>query len=231
MENRIKSLERKSKVQTVIILALAFALIWLYIKPVNKTNDDILQTKGIIIQDDIGNPRIAMGFPIDNQYRKRKDTLNGLVFMDENGMDRIHLGQHGKLFLGGKYQERLNDGWSLFFNDSKGEERSGYGFSDDDNSIGLGMDYGGEFGGEAIYLYAAPNISFMTINADLQKNKGTRDRIVFWHETDKDLSISKISDSKKDGRIILKAEKGRNPKIELIDSLNNKKTIPKNGYN
>jgi hypothetical protein len=230
MENRIKSLERKSRVQTVIILALAIALIWLYINPFSKTNDGILHTKGIIIQDDNGNPRIAMGFPIDNKNRQRKDTLNGLVFMDENGIDRIHLGQNGKLFLGGKYHERLNDGWSLFFNDNKGEERSGYGFSDDDNSVGLGMDYGGEFGGEAIYLYAAPNIAFMTINADLQKNKGIRDRIVLWHETDKDLSIAKISDSKKDGRIIFKVEKGKNPIIELIDSLNTKKTMPNNGY-
>ena len=230
MENRISSLERKSTIQTIIILALVFAFIWLYVNPIGKTNHDILYVKGIVIHDADGNPRIAMGFPIDNEYRQRKDTLNGLVFMDENGMDRIHLGQHGKLFLGGKYHKRLNDGWSLFFNDSKGEERSGYGFSDDDNSVGLGMDYGGEFGGEAIYLYAAPKIAFMSINADLQKNKGIRDRIVLWHETDKDLSLAKISDSKIDGRIIFKVEKGGNPRIELMDSLSNKKTMPNNGY-
>lgn len=226
MESRIKSLERKSTIQTVIILALLFAFIWLYVHPTGKSNNDILHVRGIVIQDADGNARMAMGFPIDNEYRQRKDTLNGLVFMDENGMDRIHLGQHGDLFLGGEYHKRLNNGWSLFFNDSKGEERSGYGFSDDDNSVGLGMDYGGEFGGEAIYLYAAPKIAFMTINADLQKNNGIRDRIVLWHDTDKDLSLAKISDSKKDGRIVFKAEKGGNPNIELIDSLGNKKTMP-----
>jgi hypothetical protein len=227
MDKRIKSLERTTKIQTLIIAALVVAIIWLYINPNGENeNTNILYTQGIVIQDENGNPRIAMGFPVNNENRQRKDTINGLVFMDENGMDRIHLGQHGKLFLGGKYHDRLNDGWSLFFNDSKGEERSGYGFSDDDNSVGMGMDYGGEFGGEAIYLYAAPNIAFMTINADLQQNKGIRDRIVLWHETDKDLSIAKLSDSKKDGRIIFKAEKGKNPKIEFTDSLFNKKTMP-----
>ena len=227
MDKRIKSLERTTKIQTLIIAALVIAIIWLYINPNGKNeNTNILYTQGIVIQDQDGNPRIAMGFPVNNENRQRKDTINGLVFMDENGMDRIHLGQHGKLFLGGKYHDRLNDGWSLFFNDSKGEERSGYGFSDDDNSVGLGMDYGGEFGGEAIYLYAAPNIAFMTINADLQQNKGIRDRIVLWHETDNDLSIAKLSDSKKDGRIIFKAEKGKNTKIEFTDSLFNKKTMP-----
>ena len=136
----------------------------------NSKDNDILYAKGIVIQDEDGNPRIKMGFPFGNENRARKDTLNGMVFLDEKGMDRIHIGPHGKLFLGEKYYSRTNnEGWSLFFNDSKGEERSGYGFSDTDNSIGLGMDYGGEQGGEAIYLYAAPNIAFMTINADVQE--------------------------------------------------------------
>lgn len=226
MEKRIKSLERANKIQTLVIIALVIGTGWMYINPVQKaTTDGIIYTKGIVIHDENNHPRMAMGFPINNEFRQRKDTLNGLVFLDEHGMDRIHLGKHGKLFLGGKYHNRLNEGWSLFFNDEKGEERSGYGFSDDDNSIGLGMDYGGEFGGEAIYLYAAPNIAFMTINADLQDSKGIRDRIVFWHETENDLSIAKISDSEKDGRIILKAEKGNNPIIEVTDSLFNKTTI------
>lgn len=231
MENRIKSLEKTTKVQTLIIVIMTLAIIWLYMNRTSKSsNDEIIYTKGIVIEDENGKPRMAMGFPIENKNRLRSDTLNGIVFMDKKGMDRIHLGQHGKLYLGGKYHERLNEGWSLFFNDDKGEERSGYGFSDDDNSVGLGMDYGGESGGEAIYLYAAPQIAFMTINADLQENEGIRDRIVLWHETDKDLSIAKISDSKKNGRIVFKAEKGRNPKIELTDSLSNKKTLPNNGY-
>ena len=226
MENRIKSLEKIAKAQSVVIIILIIAVAWLFVESLRESAaEDIIYTKGIIIQDEEGNARIAMGFPIANEDRLRDDTLNGIVFMDEKGMDRIHLGQHGKLYLGGKYHERLNEGWSLFFNDDKGEERSGYGFSDDDNSIGLGMDYGGAFGGEAIYLYAAPNIAFMTINADLQQNQGIRDRIVLWHETDKDLSIAKISDSKQDGRIILKAEKGKDPKVEVVDSLSNRKTM------
>ena len=210
MENRIKSLEKTTRIQTLIIIVLSVTMIGLYVSPIlTSSNKDIIYTRGIVIEDENGKPRMAMGFPIENTNRLRTDTLNGLVFMDENGMDRIHLGQHGKLYLGEKYLDRLNDGWSLFFNDSNGEERSGYGFSDDDNSVGLGMDYGGEFGGEAIYLYAAPNIAFMTINADLQQNKGVRDRIVLWHETNKDLSIFKLSDSKKDGSVIFKTEKGK----------------------
>ncbi len=208
----------------VLVLLLALNMFFIYDNYIkSKANEDVIKVKGIVIEDENGNPRIKMGFPFDNEKRIRKDTLNGMVFMDEKGMDRIHLGPHGKLFLGGKYYGRTNEGWSLFFNDSKGEERSGYGFSDDSNSVGLGMDYGGEDGGEAIYLYAAPNLAFMTINADLQEKQGIRDRIVLWHDTKKDLSLAKISDSKRDGRIILRAEKGNNPKFQMIDSLTNRK--------
>jgi len=214
MENRLKTLERTARVQALLILGLALAVIWLY---ADSADEDVLVAKGLVIVDEAGNPRIAMGFPVDNAYRQRTDTLSGIVLMDEKGMDRVHLGPHGKLYLGGQYLDRANEGWSLFFNDEKGEERSGYGFSDDDNSVGLGMDYGGEHGGEAIYLYAAPNIAFLTINADLQQERGIRDRIVLWHETDKDLSIVKISDSKKDGRIFFKAEKGGKPVFHLAD--------------
>ena len=221
----IEKLEKRQKLHLLFIILLASTNLILFFG-LSSTSQDVLTTKGIVIVDDSGKPRMAMGFPIPKlEQRLRNDTLSGIVLLDENGVDRIHLGKHGKLFLGEKYVERSNDGWSLFFNDSKGEERSGYGFSDDDNSIGLGMDYGGEHGGEAIYLYAAPNIAFMTINADLQQQQGTRDRIVLWHETDKDISIAKISDSKKDGRIILKAEKGNNPLVQTTDSLSINKKI------
>ncbi|SFS85958.1 hypothetical protein SAMN04487906_1932 [Zhouia amylolytica] len=231
MEQQINSLKKVQKIQTLIILLLIVAIIWVYLNPRNQElkSNEIIHSKGIVIHDNEGNPRMAIGFPVTNEVRVRKDTLNGMVFLDDKGMDRIHLGPHGKLFLGGNYYNRTNnEGWSLFFNDPKGEERSGYGFSDSDNSIGLGMDYGGAHGGEAIYLYAAPQIAFMTINADLQDKQGIRDRIVLWHETDKDLSIAKISDAKKDGRIILKAENGSNPTIDYTDSLLNKVNIHKN---
>lgn len=83
MENRVTSLEWKSKIQTVVIVILVIAVIWSHISPTNKSNNDILKIKEIIIEDAIGKPRIAMGYPIDNEFRKRKDTLSGIVFLDE----------------------------------------------------------------------------------------------------------------------------------------------------
>jgi len=229
MEKQSERLRKTQSIQTLAIVLLSVAVAWLYFMPLDTLNEDrVIHAKGIVLHDQEGRPRMAIGFPIENQFRRRDDTLSGMVFLDEGGMDRVHLSPHGKLYLGGEYYDRTNEGWSLFFNDEKGEERSGYGFSDSDNSVGLGMDYGGEHGGEAIYLYAAPGISFMTINADLQENQGIRDRIVLWHETEKDLSVMKVSDSQKDGRILFKAEKGNSPTMEYTDSLKRRKAISPN---
>lgn len=225
MEEQIKTLKTIQTIQSLVILVLLAAVGWLYVGE-NPTTNDLLHAKGLVIHDENGHPRIAMGFPIDHQFRTRKDTLSGIILLDETGLDRVHLGPHGPLFLGGEYYPRTNnEGWSLFFNDSKGEERSGYGFNDSDNSVGLGMDYGGEHGGEAIYLHASPNLAFMTINADLQEQQGIRDRIVLWHETDQNKSLLKISDTQADGRIFFKAEKGQHPMLQVIDSAANKTTI------
>jgi hypothetical protein len=173
MEEKLRFLEMRQKMLFAVLGLTLIANGWLIYRELSRAVEgDVIRTKGLVIEDATGHPRMVMGFPIPQEGRVRKDTLNGLVFLDNQGIDRIHVGQHGKLFLGGEYHDRLNEGWSFFFNDHKGEERSGYGFSDDDNSVGLGMDYGGEYGGEAIYLYAAPDIAFMTINADLQNNPG-----------------------------------------------------------
>ena len=225
MEAQIKKLQQIQKFQSFIILFLMLAMAVMYFVD-EKDARDIIHTKGLVIEDENGKPRMMMGFPISHaETRLRNDTLSGMLMLDEYGVDRIHLGTHGKLFLGGRYIDRYNDGWSLFFNDGKGEERTGYGYSDSDNSVGLGMDYGGESGGEAIYLYAAPKQAFLSINADLQENTGIRDRIVLWHDTEKDLSLMKISDARQDGRISLKAEKGAASVILSKDSLANKKRI------
>lgn len=226
MEEQIKKLQRTQRVQWVVILLLLFLVAGFWI---NSDNDsEIIHAKGLVIENENGQAMISLGYPVPQTTgRIRSDTLNGMLFLDDKGADRIHLGPHGKLYLGGNYYGRSNDeGWSLFFNDPKGEERSGYGYSDSDNSVGFGMDYGGEHGGEAIYMYAAPNIAFITLNADLQENQAIRDRIVLWHETDKDLSIVKVSDSSKDGRLIFRAEKGADPGILLTDSLMIQRKLP-----
>ena len=206
--NEVTKLKRSLRLQWLIILALA---IYVFVgDQMPDESPEIIHAKGIVLEDDAGNDRIVMGFPIPTtDDRERTDPLSGIVMLSEDGKDRIHLGQNGKLFLGGTLYNRTITGYSLFFNDTNGEERSGYGFSDNDNSVGLGMDYPGEDGGEAIFLYAAPKMAFMTLNADLPENSGIRDRIVLWHETDEDLSIVKLSDSQKDGEIILRTQRGK----------------------
>ncbi|MCR5863638.1 hypothetical protein LRS05_16715 [Flavobacterium sp. J372] len=144
-----------------------------------------------------------MGNPIPtHKLRDRKDTMAGLVFLDEKGTDRLYMGKDGKLQMGGKLEDRNSAGWSYIINDTTGDERGGFGFADDEDRIGLGLDYGGKDGGEAIYLYASNDIAYLLMNTNT--NDRVRQRAVLWHETKNDLTQIKIGDKTTDERLVLR---------------------------
>jgi hypothetical protein len=208
MENQIALLQKQVKqlrlaIALIVIMALAMVIFSFTTK-----KDDIIITKGIIVEDASGKPFIMMGNPLPkHRARKREDALSGLVFVDSKGVDRLYLGKDGKLQMGGELVERNAEGWSLVINDPSGDERGGFGFADDDDRIGLGLDYGGKEGLEAIYLSATPEQAYITINGDVKQ--GVRDRIVLWHDTTTDLSQIKIGDKTSDARLLLRANKGK----------------------
>lgn len=198
-----------------ILIALLFAI----------SNKDTLRVKEIIVEDKNGNPFIIMGNPISRyQKRKRKDSLQGIVFLDSTGTDRLFIGKDSKLQMGGELVNRGSQGWSYLINDTVGDERGGFGFSDDENRIGLGLDYGGKDGLEGIYLNVSEDLAYMVINGNVKK--GVHDRIVLWHDGEKDLSMIKIGDKTKDDRIILKTQAGRSG-IYYRDTIQNKINISK----
>lgn len=208
MEEKFRMLENKVKRLQYYLAASILMLLLLIIIPLKSGSQDLIRTKGLIVEDAAGKPFLMMGNPIPREHaRKRKDSLCGLVFVDDKGIDRLFLGRDGKLQIGGELVERNAEGWSFVINDTLGDERGGFGFADEYDRIGLGLDYGGKQGLEAIYLSAAQKQAYITINADV--TKGTRDRIVLWHDTNADLSQIKLGDDSADDRLILKAFEGK----------------------
>jgi hypothetical protein len=223
MEEKIAQLSRQVQMLTVLFFVLMLGFLFLVYK--SYALNELLVTRNLIIKDEEGRTRIHMGFNDFNKPdRLRQDRINGISMLDTNGVDRIHIGQDGKLQVGGELYDRDVKGWSILFNEPSGDERGGFGFTDTDNSMGLGMDYPGAKGGEAIYLYAGPGLSFMTMNADIPSNSGVRDRIVLWQETEKDLSLFKLGDSKDSERILLRSEAGT-PVLNVTDLDGNKKQL------
>ncbi len=117
-----------------------------------QTAERVLRTRGIIIEDESGRERILIGAPLPpaanrvrtNDERVRKiwgprypnleqymgfykdyrHSTNGIVILDENGFDRVAVGDPVPDPNIGK---RLGPSTGLVINDEQGFDRSGYG--------------------------------------------------------------------------------------------------------
>lgn len=201
---------RNLRIAMCIFLVMSITLFLTAFTPSNRIEK--LSVSQLIIEDQQGRPVIVMGSgETVNLGRKRQDSIHGIVLMDQNGDDRLYLGRETKLQMGGKLVEPHSMGWSLLINEPGGDERAGFGFRDEDNAVGLGLDYGGKNGLEAIYLSAADSLAYITLNGDVAK--GHHDRIVLWSDTRRDMSMIKIGDATRDDKIVWSTTKGV-PKIQ-----------------
>lgn len=120
-----------------------------YQSSVQQSIPEVLRVKGIVIEDDQGRERILMGAPIPTvDHRVRTDTTrareswgfihpdymefykgydhntNGILILDENGYDRLAMGDPVPDPNIGK---RMGPSTGFVINDREGFERSGYG--------------------------------------------------------------------------------------------------------
>jgi len=99
----------------------------------------ILHVRGLVIEDDAGRPRITLGAPASNVGRKRQDAVTGLIFLAEDGTDRLTLGNTTAPQVNGKVRNRVAPGMGLLVNDPQGNERGGLGFLDSGRVV-VGLD-------------------------------------------------------------------------------------------
>lgn len=177
MEQRVKNLEKQLLFFKVVLLIIMFPIIGtvIYSFSGKDTDNEVLRVKGIIIEDENGKERILIGAPVPfAKNRARTDTTkikskwaigmprgymeayktynhscNGIVFLDENGWDKIAIGDPVPDPIIGK---RLGPSTGMVYNDEKGLERSGYGLLKVDNQLRvvLGLDHGNGTEGAAL---------------------------------------------------------------------------------
>ena len=154
---------------------------------------DVLRARGLIIVDEQGRERILLGAPIPpaanrvrtnlararemwakrypdpNAYMKyyqgyRHDT-NGLLVLDENGFDRIAIGNPVPDPNIGK---RIGPSTGMTINDELGNERSGYGLLKvrDGNRVVFGMDAANGEEGLALSLFDQGPVGFWARDKD-----------------------------------------------------------------
>ncbi len=107
----------------------------------DERKPSILRARGLIIEDVNGRERILLGAPVpDSKHRKRNDSIAALVFVGENGADRLTLGDQANPQIGGKVAKRISPGMGMTINDADGNERTGYSVMDM-GRVTLGLDW------------------------------------------------------------------------------------------
>ena len=95
--------------------------------------------------------------------RLRKDPASGLVLLDEQGHDRLQIGQVGGPQMGGTLQQSISPATGLSVNDAAGDERGGFGMMDNGRVV-MGLDAPS---GEGVMLFVAPDLGMngLIVNA------------------------------------------------------------------
>lgn len=103
--------------------------------------DSVLRVRGLIIEDDRGRERIVIGAPTPQvPGRKRKDASTAMVFLGEDGSDRMCIGFTPDPQQNGKVLKRIAPSVGLQINDPAGNERTGYGYLEN-GRVNLGIDW------------------------------------------------------------------------------------------
>jgi len=135
----------------------------------------VLRLRGLIIEDDKGRERVLLGAPVPQVAgRTRKDATTALIFLGENGADRVALGFMPDPQVKGKVLRRLAASAGLQINDAAGNERAGFG-NMDNGRTNLGLDWPGR---EAIML-SVDDKEGMAIMQMWGEKEGTAERAGF----------------------------------------------------
>ena len=181
LNHELQKLKSRSKKMSAFFF-LCFAILGtLLIFNLKKSHSDkVIRVQGIIVEDSSGRERILIGTPIPfAENRARTDTskiketwakrfdsrymelykdyahdANGIVILDENGWDKIIVGDPAPDPIIGK---RIGKSTGVIINDDQGLERTGYGILnvEGQNRVVLGLDSSN--GTEGANLFVMPD--------------------------------------------------------------------------
>lgn len=219
VNKRLNALEKRLRWMQVALLSVSILLMFL-VAPgfssagtgATSNQGGVLRVRGLIIEDDQGRPRIVFGAPTPNVVgRKRSEGVDGMVLLGPNGADRIVISYPGlEPQVMGKVEKRsiAFPSAGLVINDSEGNERAGFGVSDDGTRISLGLDYADR---DAMGLLVSPGFSGLAVFA---RNGEHNDQVTIGVLKD-GTSMAKLADSNGDEHIMAEARKDSPLKLML----------------
>ncbi len=174
MDEDIKKLKLRGRILEIAVPIMSVIIVAMFF---NRRGEipEVLRIKGLIIEDDEGRERILIGAPIPfasnrirtdtsrikatwgqrmgrnymNWYQGYDHNTNGIMILDEDGWDKIALGDPVPDPIIGN---RIGPSTGIILNDDFGLERSGYGLLNVDGALRvvLGLDHGNGTEGAAL---------------------------------------------------------------------------------
>lgn len=162
---QIKTLQQTVKRLTAMVVILFLAMAALLLTAFKTATPDVFRTRGLIIEDAQGRPRILLGAPAPTVpervrtnhdlavkewgagfrrtlpemkwYKELNHDVVGMVLLDERGIDRVTVGAPG---ADPNIGRRREPGFGFHFNDKRGFERGGLSYADQAKLSSLGLD-------------------------------------------------------------------------------------------
>ncbi len=145
--NRTERLERRLRgYQTLCTLGVLGAVAWVSTglaspEASHQDANGVVRARGLIIVDDEGRDRILLGAPVpQTAARTHPDATTSLVFLGEDGTDRVTVGYMPNPRIKGEIVPRISQGWGIQVNDDRGNERGGFSYLENGRMV-LGIDF------------------------------------------------------------------------------------------
>ncbi len=143
LHERVRHLERHVRRVQYAAVALGATVTALLLASATRPARplSVLRARGLVIEDARGRERILLGAPTPAASgRRRHDPATALVFLGEDGADRLTIGFTPDPQSKGRILTRVAPAVGLQINDPAGDERAGYGYLENGRVV-LGLDY------------------------------------------------------------------------------------------
>ena len=217
LDHRLQSIERSlqfhKRVNFMLLLLLGASAI--AVATAHTPSYDVIRAKGLVVEDSQGNPRIIIGASLKNVHgRARTDDIEGIVYLDQDGTERITFGKLPDPMTPSGIQPRRVGGAGILIHDKEGIERGGYSVLDDASAL-LTLDWPKT--GEGVALSSRP--AFSGIGLFYRSDVGLyRDSIGMFTTAKDDRAFLKITDTAGKERAMLISEGTSQPRFRQFDS-------------
>ncbi len=215
LEGRLERLQRRTG-WMLGAWALSLAVVFVMgaaaqSKPASVPDDEgVLRVRGLIVEDAAGRARILIGAPLpQTPDRKRRDPATAVVFLSEDGADRMVVGFTADPQIGGKVVQRISPSVGLQINDPEGNERTGYGYLEMGRVV-LGIDWKNR---EALTLSVDDRQGYTALM--MQGSEGGHERCGLY--VDNQTSVMKIAGADGLERWIMKTSANQPAEMLVVD--------------